>query len=864
MSVQLTRPRGALVPILAAACGVILVAGGVWLYTGQRAHVRHEAVDQLTAISLLKAGEIGRWRADLLGGAAAAVASPFAEAPLRDALRSRRAGPGVLEHLRGLLSNPDLTGAILADSNGQVVASVPPGAVMPEEAVEGVRLALRVGRPRLTDLFPGSTPSSAWMDADAPLLDLRTGEPLGAVVLRTDAGIRLNPLIQTWPVASRTAETLLVRREETRVLFLNELRHLQGTALRLRFPLTATQIAAVQAALGRRGAFEGTDYRGVRVLSVITAVPDSPWIIVAKVDRSEAFSAMRVRTLLVAALGAAVLAIAGGLVMWRIQRARREELRRAWEGEREETVALRRAEEALRASGDRLRRIVDGAEEGLVVVKGDRIVLANPYALRLFGASAEEVARAHYLDFTWPEDLAMIEDRHNRRLAGEEVSHTVSYRVRRLDGTPVPVEAHTTIMEWEGGTASLVFLTDRSEMVRAEAEHARLEESLQQSRRLEAVGMLAGGVAHDFNNMLTAILGYAELLRHDLKEGTRPRADLEQILAAAGRSRDLVRQLLAFARRQTMEMRPLDLNEVIAGLQPMLRRTLREDVFLELRPTSGLPPIQGDRGQIEQVILNLAVNAQDAMPGGGTVLVETRAALAAEGIGFPEEGVPPGRCVTMVVSDTGSGMDPETLARVFEPFFTTKAAGRGTGLGLATVYGIMRQHRGTVSAQSEPGRGSSFTAVFPAAADGAIAPAPAAPVEAPEHTPRSGTVLVVEDQEQARPLVCEMLRRSGYTVLEAAHGEAALAASRSHAGGIDLLLTDVIMPGMNGKELHRRIREERPGIRVLYMSGYAANILSSHGVLEPGVELLSKPFTLAAFTAKVREVMERPAASPPT
>jgi two-component system, cell cycle sensor histidine kinase and response regulator CckA len=513
------------------------------------------------------------------------------------------------------------------------------------------------------------------------------------------------------------------------------------------------------------------------------------------------------------------------------------------------------AEEARRASEEKMRRIVEGAAEGLVVVQGDRIVMANPCALKLFGATAREVAEANWLAYTWPEDRPIIEQRNHQRLAGIPVSESVSYRLCTAAGEPVPVEAHTRLIPWEGGLASLVFITDLRERVKAEEERARLRDSLQQARRLEAIGLLAGGVAHDFNNMLAAILGYAELLGEELPAGSRRLADLEEIVKAAGRSRDLVSQLLAFARQQTLNLKPLDLGAVVMGIQPLLRRALRENVDLRTRLGAGLPAISGDRGQVEQVLLNLAMNAQDAMPSGGVLLIETSTArMDDSGPGKP--GIAPGTYIILTVSDTGKGMDQETLERVFEPFFTTKEAGKGTGLGLATVYGVMQQHRGGITAYSEPGHGSTFRAYFPAAEGPAAAEG--APVPG---APRGGTetVLVVEDQDQTRPLVCEMLRRRGYLVLEAANGEGALAAAAAHEGPINLLVTDVILGTINGRELAERLCALRPETRVLYMSGYANDIISSHGVLTPGTHFIQKPFALQDFTEKVRAVLDNPA-----
>ncbi len=842
---------------IAAVASAAILGGGLWLYRVERRQVQTEAASRLAAIGRLKADSIATWRSERIADASSLTESPLSADALRAALHAGAADAALAAHLRVAHHTEGCADILLTDAEGEPVASAAGVAGMGVEARHAVRSALHERLPVLTDLYLDPRLGAVRLDAVAPLFDPHTGVPLGAVVFANQADSFLYPMIRSWPTPSASGESLLVRRDGDSALYLNDLRHREGTALRLRIPLANREVPAVKAVLGLRGITEGIDYRGAQVLSFITEVSGSPWLLVAKVDTAEAFSAMTVRGLFVLALVAAGLVTVGGGVAWARQRAQKEDFRRAYEAEARERALLsehQRAADALAASEDRLRRIIDGAAEGFVVVQGERIVMANPRALALFEASAEEVAAAHYLDYTWPEDRPLIADRTRARFAGEKVSGTVTYRLRTSSGKPIPVEAHSTLIQWDGAAASLIFLTDLTERVQAEEERARLQDSLQQSRRPEAIGLLAGGVAHDFNTMLAAILGYAELARDDLPADSPTRADLDEIVKAAGRSRDLVRQLLAFARRQTLQLVPLDLNVLITGLQPLLRRTLREDVRIRLRLASSLPAIQGDKGQISQVLLNLAVNAQDAMPGGGELLIETGEEVLDDDYASNHAGVLQGRYVVMSVSDTGSGMNAETLQRLFEPFFTTKGPGKGTGLGLPTVYGIMKQHRGTISVSSQPGRGSIFRACFPAAGEAAAAEAPA------EHRrPARGaeTVLVVEDQEQTRALVCEMLKRSGYHVLEAADGESALAAAASHGDGIDIMVTDVVMTGMNGWQLAERLRQMSPRTRVLFMSGHASDIIGDHGVLEPNVEFIQKPFSLADFTAKVRAVLDR-------
>src|SRR6266568_2328054 len=388
----------------------------------------------------------------------------------------------------------------------------------------------------------------------------------------------------------------------------------------------------------------------------------------------------------------------------------------------------------------------------------------------------------------------------------------------------------------------------------------RLEDQLRQARKMEAVGRLAGGVAHDFNNLLTAILGSVELLLRELEPASPLRQDAAEIKKAGERAAALTRQLLAYSRRQVLNPEVLDLNRVVADMDRMLRRLIGEDVDLVTRPAPDLGAVRADRGQIEQVLVNLVLNARDAMPQGGKLTIETANVELDPGYVETHEGARAGAYALLAVSDTGSGMDAETTAHLFEPFFTTKEVGKGTGLGLATVYGIVKQSEGYITAYSEPGHGTTFKIYLPrAAAPGAASPPPPAP-PAPQckATARgSETILVVEDEEAVRSLSRRALEASGYTVLAAADGPDAVRLLERYGGPIHLVLTDVIMPGMNGRELAQRLVQRRPGLRVLYMSGYPGDAIVHRGALEPGTAFLQKPFMPEDLARKVREVLDQ-------
>jgi two-component system cell cycle sensor histidine kinase/response regulator CckA len=420
------------------------------------------------------------------------------------------------------------------------------------------------------------------------------------------------------------------------------------------------------------------------------------------------------------------------------------------------------------------------------------------------------------------------------------------WRYRTKSGRAIDVEMAVHEIQYGGRSAQLAVLMDVTG-------RRELEEQLRQAQKMEAVGMLAGGVAHDFNNLLTIINGYTQLILNNLKPGDKNRQSAEQVMKAGERAAALTNQLLAFSRRQVLQLKIVDLNQAVNSLGTMLQRLIGEDIDLRLELRPDLGRVSADPSQLEQVLMNLAVNARDAMPQGGTLTIETANVQLDDGYAAQHVGVKPGPYVLLGVSDTGSGMDEATKQRLFEPFYTTKPPGKGTGLGLSTVFGIVKQSGGSVEVYSEPGSGSSVKVYFPRVDQSVPAEEGARKRQPPRGTE---TILLVEDDEMVRNLVRETLEREGYKVMGAADPVEAQRIADGHRGKIQLLITDVVMPRLNGKELAKALVERRPELKVLYMSGYTDSAIVNSGILQKEVAFLQKPFTPAALAGKVRDVLE--------
>jgi PAS domain S-box-containing protein len=523
-----------------------------------------------------------------------------------------------------------------------------------------------------------------------------------------------------------------------------------------------------------------------------------------------------------------------------------------------------RAEVALRESEQRHRELFESMAQGVVYQNRDgHIIAANPAAERILGVTLDQMMGRTSMDPRW---RTVREDGTN--FPGPEHPSMVSLRTGKVTNDVMGVfhpkdedyhwiEVFATPQFREGESEPhqvFATFTDITERRNEEQKRTELEQQLQHAQKMEAVGQLAGGIAHDFNNLLTTIAGYSELIAEDAETDGQLSADIEEIRKAADRASALTQQLLAFSRKQIISPKVLDMNTCIEESHKMLGRLIGENIDLRLELSSETCFAEADPSQLDQILVNLAVNARDAMPDGGRLVISTERATLDEEFCHALPDVEPGDFIMVNVSDSGFGMNEDTLNRIFEPFFTTKEYGKGTGLGLATVYGIVKQNCGAIKVSSQPGAGTNVIIFLPRVTRKGKA---VAEKHRPVDIKGTETILLVEDEEAVRALTEKLLASRGYTVILAETPEEAIREGRQREIKIDLLLTDVVMPHMNGRELYHRMREIRPGIKVLFMSGYAADVIAKHGVLEEDTTFVAKPFTVDALVMKVREALEK-------
>ncbi len=521
----------------------------------------------------------------------------------------------------------------------------------------------------------------------------------------------------------------------------------------------------------------------------------------------------------------------------------------------EDITERKKAEGALQQSKRSFEALAENANDGIIVAgnNGD-FLYANRNASEITGYSVDELCKIGTKELAHPNEVPRLIENLKRRLEGEDVPKQYETAIVHKQGKVVPVEITAAKTSWHGYAADLIVLRDIAERKRAEEEREKLHDQLFQAQKMESVGRLAGGVAHDFNNMLGVILGRAEMILIGMQPEDPFYADLKEIQKAGKRSADLTRQLLAFARKQTIAPKVLNLNDTVEGMLKMLRRLIGEDINLLWKPDAHLWPVKMDAAQVDQILANLCVNARGAIAGTGNIAIETENVVLDEAFCAAHEGFIPGEYVMLSVSDDGCGMDEATQAQIFEPFFTTKGVGEGTGLGLATVYGIVKQNNSFIDFHSEVGKGTTFKIYIPRHEGATVKETTSDSTKTLKG--HGETILLVEDDPSILNMGKTMLERLGYTVLAAEDSSQVLNLAKEHKGQIHLLMTDVVMPKMSGKDLAQQIGTLNPEIKVLFMSGYTANVIAHQGILDEEVPFIQKPFSMKDLATKVREALE--------
>ncbi|ADW17865.1 multi-sensor hybrid histidine kinase [Desulfobulbus propionicus DSM 2032] len=963
--------------VLFLGTALALIAGGAGFYFQQEQVVVTEHYNQLQSVARMKASQIFAWRQERL-----ADARMNSSGMIRTLVRewSVTGKPETLEEIRERLAffqeNEGYANMILADAHGRILLSLMPRVTELEKEEQALVYQVAASAvPMFGDFYHCRNCRMIHMNIAAPVLD-KNNRVLAVLLLIVDPGQSLYPVIQSWPIKQSNAETLLVRAQGDHVLLLSKLLHEPQATLNYRVPLSNTASPAVQAALGQTGLFRGLDYRGVEVLADLSAIPETGWFMVTKMDALHARAELRFRgvcILLLVVMGAIMTGIlvrlttlsrqksltdallneefehrqtrgeiratlysigegvistdAAGLITrmnpvaeqltgWHEAEALGKPLTQVYRvideetGEpvaspvdrvlREQAIVRMSHHTLLIARDDSRRPIVDsgapirneaGQITGVVMIIRDqskrramekaraesakryadllesisdliwqtdrehRLSYASPRCLDMLGYSPRECVGLSWLDLLSPNNDSEATRTLVETMAALQPCSQLCLTCRTRDGREVILESNATpVFDQKGRFAGYRGVSrDITERKRTEEAQKRLESQLLQSQKMEVVGRLAGGVAHDFNNMLTVIGSYVEMTLSDLTEQHPLYRRLFEVHKAVQHSADLTRQLLAFARKQVIAPKVLDLNETITAALKMLQRLIGEHIDLQWQPGASLWPVRMDSTQIGQVLANLAVNARDAISGAGHLHIQT-ANVVVPADDAPCLELSPGDYVLISVKDDGCGMDQETQSRIFEPFFTTKENGCGTGLGLATVYGIVKQNDGAITVASAPGQGTVFHVYLPRAEFSANA----MPLTNGAIRQRGvETILLVEDEYAILELAAYILEQRGYTVLMTRSPAEAVDLARRHQGAIHLLLTDLIMPEMNGRDLARTVRDILPAVRVLYMSGYTADIIAHHGGMERLGHFLEKPFTASQLTRKVREVLDQ-------
>jgi PAS domain S-box-containing protein len=956
----------------------VLLAGGSWLYYSLRQRALQDVNANLESITKLKINQINDWRATRLSEAAVVTESPYYNKLVVNWTGTSKADAEMLLLRFDIVrKHYQVNDAMLISTAGEIYLRLSNKTGKLDKAVlRALDEAFHTRKPVMSELYLSTGESLPQIDIVMPFF-IQSGNsfiPQNAILYQYNARHYLYPLLQSWPVSNRSSEMLLVRRDGDSVLYLNDLRYNNIKAFSMRIPISRSDLPVAIGLLGKQGVMQGKDYRGVKVLAYSTPVPDTTWHMIAKIDESEAFSAMRRESaLMIGLISFLIVSVAAttGVLWQRNEKAHYRDMFEAenaqhkiearyrrtldcikegcqilnyewrylyinataiWYSGRTEGellghtlmeaypgiestdffAALQRcmneripqvmedlitdpdgskqwiefsiqpipegifilssvitshkiAEESLKESAARYRTLFEHMTQGVFRITADKqLIDINPAALKMLGYSTKEefihkgsvssVGDAIHEDGSPHHDMEQLQAVALR--TGTPTS-SVAGVLNQQSGTRVWMEIGA-IPEFSEGDSKpcqiLMTMHDITDLLKLQKDKERLQEQFLHSQKMESVGRLAGGVAHDFNNMLSVILGYANLSLEAIDDSHPLFMYLQEINKAASRSADLTSQLLAFARKQTIAPIMLDLNDAINKALNLLRRLIGESIELAYMLRHDLWPVVIDPAQVNQILTNLVINARDAIENIGRITIETENMVIDEDYcsGHPDFIV--GEYIVLSVSDNGRGMGKEILDHLFEPFFTTKKIGEGTGLGLATVYGIIKQNAGFINVYSEPGKGSIFRVYFPRLSRSTFPEKN----EIRNEPPKRGleTIMLVEDEIAVKNLTKTMLERMGYTVIDSSTPRDALSLAGKYNGEIHLLLADVIMPEMTGRDLSEQLKLLRPNLKQMFMSGYTADVIAHHGVLDKGIIFIQKPFSVKMLAEKVREALD--------
>lgn len=965
------------VPIPYALISIFLVLAAIILAAGhyydkkQAEAIKSSIHHELEAISNLKVDQIIRWRNERLQVANVIKESVFVRSLINDWFSNesdQKLKFQILKWMTIIRDARDYHGVFLLDAKGSLKLFVCDShGTISERTYELRQDAMDKNQVVFTNIHRHEKVNAVEIDIIIPLM--LNDKPLGWLIFAVDPYKTLYPVIQSFPTASETGEFLLVSKDDDHVLFLNELRHKKDAALSLRIPLSNENVPSVMAVKGKKGIVEGVDYRGMSVVASLSPIPDSPWFLVAKIDKEEAFAGTAERSdmnMFLSFLLIISTALGTGLV-WRHQRA--QFYKRQYAVEKKHSSLLHKYEHLTKYANDIIF---------IIEAESNNFIEANERAVETYGYSIDELTSMNVKDIRAPEAakllnghykevieydgymfetfhmrkngdifpvevssraleiegeklfIAIVRDITERKKAEARLKNTIE-ELRRLEdiinkspavaflcanaeGLPLEfISANISLFGYKASYfimdnkpfTSLIYSEDISmflkktieisdkkisdillqhRIITAEddiiwvesrvwpifdaqgnithyqgvlidiAEQKKLHDQLIHAQKMEAVGQLAGGIAHDFNNILTAILGYGYMLRMKVEKDEKLKAYIDQIMSSSERAANLAQSLLTFSRKQIINLLPININNLIKDINKLLSRLITEDIELEIILFNEKLIVMADKTQLEQVIMNLVINARDAMPHGGSIIIETdtvhmdREYIKSHGYG---EAM---RYVLISITDTGQGMDEKTQNRIFEPFFTTKEVGKGTGLGLSTVYGIVKQHNGYINVYSEVGKGTTFKICLPlieAEETVTLKEEPVVSLSGAE------TILIAEDEDAVRKLYKITLEAYGYEIIEAADGDEAIARFIENKDKIQLLILDVVMPKKNGKEVYDEIKTINPDIKALFTSGYTENVIHKKGILDYNLNFLRKPASPNELLKKIREILDK-------